>query len=773
MEEENRRDPKGEDKMIVEEILEKLKKVEKTKTGWQSLCPAHDDHNPSLSIRESDGKILVNCFAGCSTEDICHAIGKEMKDLFLDAPENTKSSNAIKKMKPKSRPKKQKPKFKSLKDAIDNCRNMNWAKEVQNWVYTDEEGNEVMAEIRIDKNDGKKTYWPMREVGDGWEFGDPEGPLPLYNIPEVLRAIGEGRCILIVEGPKCVEAARELGFPATTSSHGADAAKKTDLSLLKGANVVILADNDESGERYKDCLLQELQSLPADNIKVVTLPDLEENGDIVDFIKKRRSEGLADDHIKDEITNLIISQPSEPRSDLPLTDYGNAERLCLQWGHNIRYCAERGHWYFWDFKRWAYDSMFRVMQYAKKTVRQIHAQADAISVAELQSKNERDAAERCRERLSRHALRSEHRQRLKAMIEVAKSEAQVSIESDSLDNNKWLINLNNGTYDLEKRYFYPHRRGDFITKIAPVDYDPEAQCPNWIEFLRYVLDERDEIVDFIRRAVGYSLTGDTSEQCLFFLYGTGSNGKSTFTETLEAIIGKYCQRVPTTAIMQKPNGAIPNDIARLPGIRMAFTSEIEEGKRLAESVVKDLTGNDTITARFMKKEFFEFKPTHKLWMYGNHKPMVRGTDIAIWRRIHLVPFTRTIPAEKRIRGMQRILKSEGSGILNWAIEGCREWKDEGLNPPDAVKSATQGYRKEMDRIGRFLDECCVTGGESRISSKALYKKYESYCEEVGEKAMSKHNFGRKIGERGFENFRTSSERGWKGLTLANEQYDGE
>jgi putative DNA primase/helicase len=394
---------------------------------------------------------------------------------------------------------------------------------------------------------------------------------------------------------------------------------------------------------------------------------------------------------------------------------------------------------------------------AKETVRSIYQEA-----AEAESESRR-------KELAKHATGSEAEARIRAMLELAKSEVPVS--PDELDADPWVLNCKNGTVDLHRTgELMAHRREDLITKLAPVEYDPEARAPAWDAFLGRVLPG-EELQSFVQRAAGYSLTGDTSEQCMFINHGTGANGKSTFQEAVSAALGDYAMRAPSEMLLAKRAGAIPNDIARLKGSRYVTASETEEGRRLAESLVKDLTGQDTVTARFMRAEFFDFPPTHKLWLSTNHKPEIRGTDTAIWRRIRLIPWSVTIPPEEQEKRLPATLRRELAGILAWAVRGCLEWQREGLRAPDEVRRATSEYRAEMDVLAGFLGECCETGPELWDYAKDLYTSYKRWCGETGERPETQRKFGERLRERGFQRDRGGS-RGagiWRGLRLSEEE----
>jgi putative DNA primase/helicase len=444
---------------------------------------------------------------------------------------------------------------------------------------------------------------------------------------------------------------------------------------------------------------------------------------------------------------------AEPPARFNLTDLGNAERFVARHGEDVRYCYPWGKWLVWTGSRWERDDAGRVHRLAKETVRAIYAEAAAAE------------DEDHRKALAQHATRSEAEAKIRAMLELAKSEVPVS--PDELDADPWLLNAPNGTIDLRSGELRPHRREDLLTKMSGAEYDPDAPAPSWAAFLERVLPG-EELRGFVRRASGYSATGDTSEQCMFINHGPGANGKSTFQEALAAALGDYAMRTPTETLLAKRAGGVPNDVARLKGARFVAASETEEGRRLAESLVKDLTGQDTISARFMRAEWFDFKPTHKLWLSTNHKPEIRGTDVAIWRRIRLIPWAVTIPPAKQDRKLAEKLRDELPGVLAWAVGGCLEWRREGLRPPDDVRRATAAYRAEMDILGAFLGECCALDTESSVAAKDLYSAYKLWCDENGEKPETQRRFGSRLTERGdFERYRGGKSGGhrWRGVEL--------
>jgi len=435
--------------------------------------------------------------------------------------------------------------------------------------------------------------------------------------------------------------------------------------------------------------------------------------------------------------------PRELYNKAKATDMGNAERLVKLAGSRLRHVPQWG-WLAWDGKRWAIDEGKAREEYKRVVVPGIYqevleaARAQDMEMVRIKSK---------------WGLRSEEAGRIGAALHVAKSDAALERSHLEFDQKPWLFNCQNGTIDLRTGALLPHRQEDMITRVSPVVYDPAAECPMWEEFLLTSMGGNGALCDYIQRAVGYSMTGGTEEQVMFLAVGNGQNGKSVLMNTMKAIYGDYAAETPAeTLVVRKNENNNSNDLARLAGVRLVTANETEEGQRLAEARVKGMTGGDTLTARFLHKEFFEFKPQFKLWLRTNHRPVIRGSDKGIWRRLRMVPFEVVIPDAQKIQGLEDLLKAEHQGILAWAVRGCLEWQRGGLRPPKEVLVAESQYKEHEDILGAFLRERCVVNqyGSGFTFMKEIYKEYTEWCEEAGERAQTQRKVGQALSERGFK-----------------------
>ena len=439
-------------------------------------------------------------------------------------------------------------------------------------------------------------------------------------------------------------------------------------------------------------------------------------------------------------------------------DTGNAERLFDAFGNMLRFCYTEKKWLYYYEGKWCTDNIGYIRQLA-----------DSATMIQEQERVLYAHDEKLLTAFDRHLKKSRSFSGKTNMIREA--EHYAPILPQNLDRNRSVIGAKNGIIDLRTGELLPHDREAYITKQTTVPYNPDAAVPKlWLQFLADIFANDPYMLDYIQKCVGYSLTGSTSEQCAFFLFGTGRNGKSTFLEIVRGILGDYATNIQPQTIMVNPkSGNAPtSDIARLKGARLVTSVEPNEGMRLDEGLLKQLTGDDVVTARKMFSEEFEFKPEFKLWMATNHKPLIRGTDTGIWRRIHLIPFEVQIPVEKVDKKLKYKLVKESEGIMKWAVQGCLKWQNEGLSMPPKVLDAVREYQHEMDVISAFLDACCVTG-EGETKASRLYAVYAKWAEEHNEYLMSSTKFGTEMTKR-FERKKTKSGLVYTGVSIGTDEY---
>jgi len=399
-------------------------------------------------------------------------------------------------------------------------------------------------------------------------------------------------------------------------------------------------------------------------------------------------------------------------------------------------------WLVWDSGKWGIGRLDRVYEMAKATAlgiyREIRYAGDSDAMADR----------------AKWARSSQMEGHIKSMINLARSELGIPVVPSDLDADKWLLNTTNGVLDLRSGELLCHDPAYLMTKMVPAEYDPNAQCPHWLKFIHEVMDGNEELIGYLQRACGYSLTGDTSEHVLFVLHGNGQNGKSVLLNTLMGLMSDYGVKVSPDLLMANKRDGHPTIRATLFGRRLGVAIETDEGRRLDEALVKELTGGDVINARFLYKNEFNFFPTHKLWLATNHKPDIRGTDFAIWRRVKLIPFAVTIPDENVDLHLTDKLREEWPGILRWMLKGCTQWQQIGkLSEPQEVKIATNEYRTEQDIVGAFLEECCVlvpADSQGYETVKDLYQRFQRWASDNGEPLMDNRVFGKRLQEHGLE-----------------------
>lgn len=433
----------------------------------------------------------------------------------------------------------------------------------------------------------------------------------------------------------------------------------------------------------------------------------------------------------------------KPKKKFRLTELGNAERIAYEYGHAIKYVSDMG-WLIWDGKRWKIDNKKEIYRIAAKVMRELYKSDDEAEVK---------WAKMC-ERLN--VVRNS----LTFLMSL------VPAEREDFDRHKYLFNVENGILNLKTGKLQPHDRELGLTKMTNIEFDENAKCPEWLNFLEQIFQGDKELIEYMQRLIGYSLTGEITEQIMVFLIGGGSNGKSTFINTIKDLMGEYGKQAKSDTFIKKKETGANNDIARLVGSRFVSAIESEDGEQLSEAFVKQITGGEPVLARFLRQEYFEFIPEFKVFFTTNHKPVIKGVDEGIWRRVKLVPFNLQLPKEKRDLKLPEKLSLEMPGILNWALEGCLKWQQSGLVEPKIVKQATGDYKEDMDILGPFLFERCFVGKTQMITAKELYEVYSNWCFQNGEFALKNRAFYRALETKGFKKERGSGNKFYiKGVTL--------
>ncbi len=745
--------------MKLDDFLKLFNYFDPAGNGFNVECPSHVDTKPSLSVTSGIKGIVLFCQAGCSTDTICKDLGLQVKDLFFQPVNGGNGHNGN-----------GSNKYAHLLEDI-----------IAVYDYKDETGKLLYQCVKYNttaqKAKGRKPVkCRMRQPGiaPGYYKWSLDGVrLIPYRLQELL-ASDPADYVFIVEGEKDVENAKKRGLVATCNPTGAGSWIDDYSSFLANRICIIIPDDDAPGAQHANQVYDSLlRCAPGVTAKILPLQGLRAKGDLSDWFDL----GHTADELRQLVSDLLAqaaqqqAPPASPppasnpnpapapiQKDYNTTDMGNAERFADKFGDRVRYCSKLGKegvWLIWDGARWQIDEKLKIHRMAKEIVPDIY----------LDSQNALMQADKIR--LFKWALQTEGLATRNNMVKDARPALSVAV--DELDTHSWLLNCQNGTLDLRTGKLGPHVQTDYLTKMLAIDYDEKAECPTWIDFINTSQWDKEEMIEYLQKAVGYSLTGDTGEKCMFILHGPKDTGKSTFIEAMQMMLGEYAIKIQTQTLMWKRERQQSNDIAILKGARFVHASEAEEHERLAEAQIKEMTGGDTITCRFLHAEFFQFQPEFKLWLSTNHKPKA-SNDEALWGRLKLIPFTYRITEDEKDRKLKQKLKAELPGILRWAVEGCLKWQADGLKDPQIVSSATGNYRSQMDTIGDFIKDSCELHPDHEEMAGTLYAAYKAWCVDVGERTESKRAFGLKLLDRGLINKQATSgnDKGkikWFGISL--------
>lgn len=441
-----------------------------------------------------------------------------------------------------------------------------------------------------------------------------------------------------------------------------------------------------------------------------------------------------------------------------MTDWGRAKIFADEHREIVRYSYAMNCWYIWDSKRWKPDSSGAIYQLAKATIHNMYS--EVLPIIDDYDK---------KKKFTMSLVRAENQHALKAMLDSASNEPDIPIDVLDFDKQLDMINVNNGIVDLNTGKLLPHDKCYNMTKMLLLDYDRGGKCDTWLDFLNTTFKGDSDLIEFIQRFLGYSLTGFTDEQVFCIFYGHGSNGKGTLIDTVMNVMGEYAKTTePETIIKKKYERSSTNDLADLWGARFVTTSETETYQELDEGRIKRITGQDPIKCRFLYKELFEYIPEYKLILLTNHEPIIKSHDYSIWRRVLKVPFDMKLPREQWNLNLRRELLDEREGIFNWLVQGAVMWKKDGLKIPEAVIKATEEYKEELDVVGDFITMCTDTSTKLSVRNTDLYKCYEQWCSATMNKPFATNTFSRALIERGFVNTKINGMRGKKGIDIKND-----
>lgn len=721
-----------------ERLLARLTNVKRQPGGGaMANCPGHDDRVSSLKVdKTADGPVLIYDHGGCGTEKVLAAIGLTMADLFP-----SKNGRAVK-----------------------------GVKIVGTYDYREASGALRYQVVRFDP----KGFKQRRPNGtDGWIW-NLQGVEPLlYHLPELIAAPLDD-WVFVPEGEKHVDALRRLDLVATCNSGGAGKFKPEHAKYFKDRRVAILPDNDETGRGHAQFVAANVAPVAA-KVKIVDLPDLQPKGDVIDW--------LAMGGTREQLLDLVVA--GAPYKQLADTDIDRtigthieqkeiaiSSRILADHQQNIKWCKLG--WLLWDERRWALVEESHIIGLAEQTTRRIY-----IALANAKSRDEEYY-------LLDLAKTGSLAARIRGALEFVKAHVTVSVDHpyNELDIHPELINFKNGTYDVTTGELRPHNRANLITKLIPYEYHPDAKAPRFRRFISEVFPDNEPVQKYVKQYAGYSFTGYQDEKSFPYLYGPrGNNGKTRLVEIILLAAGEYGQAASETLFVVTKHAQHTTEQARLRGMRFVAVSETEQGGKFNEARIRRMTGDDTITAHFMHKDFFDFKQTHHPWFLSNYKLQISGRDDAIWSRPKLIEFLIQFvdptpecpePKHRKDHTLKEQLEREIEGVLAWIVEGAREWylrkqQNLGIEEPQCVRAAVAKYRQDEDQLQHFLDECAevrdATPNGTKTPKSRMYAASRVWCRLQGLEPWSIKMLGILLDEAGFEEHREGSERYWKEIAL--------
>lgn len=761
--------------MTLSDLLSRFSEVVEERDGYVVHCPAHDDSRPSLRVALSDsGNVILRCRRGCTTGKVVEALNITFRDLFDVKPgEGVKTtSSKTEEVGPRE--------VAALAVYLGETAERLQAQDGPDGLLAAQALVYLEGRFGVDQETAKALGLGVDPGGTAHAFeylGRPYRRVPRLVVPfrdfdgvargvqardltgnDPVRWAGatnpEGAAwtkvgvldlrtgldyVIVTEGPGDGLTAAGVGYDAVFIRGAALAgnAEAVDALVphLTGRKIVVAGDGDTAGQTFTERVADRLAGHGL-QVHTLTIPDGPADRDLSGW-RTHDPEGFPEAfHRAVRDARLVGSYapnttaapaPVMADDDYALTDLGNAERLHDHLGGLVRFAPETG-FYLWDGSVWVVDRFDAVRTTAHEVVRSmVKVGEERMEAAtDPEGKEAKEA-----KRLIGWGLHSQSTRSIDSMVRELSAMPGVAIDVERLDGRHDLLAFRNGTVDLRTGDLRPHDPADLMTRKIDVDYDPDATSPTWDYFLGSVFPDHPDLPAFVQRLVGYGITGHTREQCFAVLWGTGSNGKSVFTDTLTSVFRSITTTTPFSTFETKPNGGIPNDLAALKGARLVMASEGAQGKPMAEEVIKRVTGRDKIAARFMRREFFEFSPTFLILLATNYKPNFRGQDEGLWRRVKLVPWSRYFAPTERDHYLPEKLLAEAPGIVAWAVKGARDWYARGLQEPPVVKEATKSYRETSDNLQGFLPGVLVKETGAEMLGADAYLAYREWAEEEG------------------------------------------
>jgi putative DNA primase/helicase len=602
------------------------------------------------------------------------------------------------------------------------------------WTYRNADGDVLGYIARYDPQGERKQIVPWTWDGDRWGMGQWPAPRPLYGLQELAER--PGAAVLVVEGEKAADAARRFAGPyvVVTWPAGAMAADKADWTPLTGRKVLLWPDADEPGRKAMERVAQIIHERVSE-VKVLEVSDQPDGWDAADaeftswadcraWMLQRVSAwrpSAALTVAAQQAMQVIDAETGEIETLPPeFSDDSLALDFVTHFGSGLRWTPGMG-WMHNEGTHWKRDDHLIRFDLARRAARSSAMLADAkIRKAITSAKT------------------------INAILFLSQSDPNVVVPASKWDNDPLMINTPAGLVDLRDGRIHDRNQDQYLTQIARVSPDGQQKIDNWMRFVSQVFVDDADTIEFVQRMCGYCLSGDRREQKLFFAHGQGSNGKSTLLDILMWIMGSYAIKLPTTALMMSKNERHPTELAQLHGKRLAVSNELEEGSFWAEARIKELTGDETLTARFMRQDNFTFTMSHKHLIAGNHKPRLKGGDPAMARRMVLLPFLQKFEGSAKDSSLPEKLKAEAPGIMAWAIEGARKWYADGLAIPGSVEDASRDYMAEHDDIAMWIEECCKINPGTHARSSDLYASFRRWKQSRGEHEPSQTVWGEKM-----------------------------